>query len=437
MRTAALGVWAWAAVARAAPDRAGTVLDASFEHFLPPIFRAVLMTALCMCGFGVILQVLQHWDMNVFHGPGPASRLPLAHTRTDPTRESGALPLYLLALCHVAWSTFCWLMYRLHVEPRTGLRTLHAQAWETATLAGLLVLWIVPGPFRHLLRAWNRSLVRLFTPSLQQPILFTDVVLADILTSFAKVLGDVWLSLVLLAYFVMGQRADDRILLQAQTHVAVPVLISVPYMIRFRQCLSEYYTSGTSVRRPLYNALKYLSSLPVIWLRSWPVFMSLSPGAARIVDVAWYACVLLNTLFSFWWDVTNDWGLDLLQPHSFHALVTHPPTQLPTLHRRSSSEHDHTHAALPMKPQGHVRRPTVLRMPEKPLPLPPSLYWAILCVNLVLRFTWSVKLSSHWQFLWDWQRGLLLLEALEIVRRCVWVLLRVEWELVRQHPMDL
>ena len=76
-------------------------------------------------------------------------------------------------------------------------------------------------------------------------------------------------------------------------------------------------------------------------------------------------------------------------------------------------------------------------MPEKPLPLPPSLYWAILCVNLVLRFTWSVKLSSHWQFLWDWQRGLLLLEALEIVRRCVWVLLRVEWELVRQHPMDL
>ena len=170
MRTAALGVWAWAAVARAAPDRAGTVLDASFEHFLPPIFRAVLMTALCMCGFGVILQVLQHWDMNVFHGPGPASRLPLAHTRTDPTRESGALPLYLLALCHVAWSTFCWLMYRLHVEPRTGLRTLHAQAWETATLAGLIVLWIVPGPFRHLLRAWNRSLVRLFTPSLQQPI---------------------------------------------------------------------------------------------------------------------------------------------------------------------------------------------------------------------------------------------------------------------------
>ena len=128
-------------------------------------------------------------------------------------------------------------------------------------------------------------------------------------------------------------------------------------MIRFRQCLSEFCTSGTRVRRPLCNALKYLSSLPVIWLRSWPVFMSLSPGAARIVDVAWYACVLLNTLFSFWWDVTNDWGLDLLQPHSFHALITHPPTQLPTLHRRSSSEHDHTHAA-PVS-YTHLTLPTI------------------------------------------------------------------------------
>ena len=58
-------------------------------------------------------------------------------------------------------------------------------------------------------------------------------------------------------------------------------------------------------------------------------------------------------------------------------------------------------------------------------------------VNLLLRFTWSLKLSPHLVYLVEWQRGLLLLEALELVRRCVWVLLRVEWEVVKQHADDL
>ena len=46
-------------------------LDVSFAHFLPPIFRVVLMTALCILGFAMDLQVLQYWDMNIFLGAGP------------------------------------------------------------------------------------------------------------------------------------------------------------------------------------------------------------------------------------------------------------------------------------------------------------------------------------------------------------------------------
>ncbi|WFD23721.1 protein-ER retention protein [Malassezia equina] len=394
-----------------------TPYDATFARFLPPIFRVVLMTALCILGFGVDMQILAYWGMNPWGGSSkPASvHLPLAHesdssSLPEAARRSGAETFYLLAASHVAWATMCWLFYRANTDPTTGARTLYAQAWEAATIVGLVALWIAPGPFRPLLRAWLHTLQRLFTPSLRQTISFSDVIAADILTSFAKVLGDVWLSLVVLAYLVAGQRLDDHVLGRAETQLAVPILISVPYLVRFRQCLSEYVTTKTHKTRssrPLYNALKYMSALPVIWLRSG------AGPPSRTVELLWYVSVLVNTLFSFWWDVTNDWGLDLLHVQSFRAMLWQPRARLPPLHRRTSSE-TRDDDGVELMHRRHARQPSMLRAPEKPLPLPTSIYWVLLAANLVLRFTWSLKLSSHWHYLLEWQRGLLLFEALEL-----------------------
>ena len=41
---------------------------------------------------------------------------------------------------------------------------------------------------------------------------------------------------------------------------------SLPYLIRLRQCLIEYNSPTNSSRRPLFNAIKYASSFPVIYL---------------------------------------------------------------------------------------------------------------------------------------------------------------------------
>ena len=40
----------------------------------------------------------------------------------------------------------------------------------------------------------GRAIRRILLPPINSPILFCDVILADILTSFAKVLGDLWVS---------------------------------------------------------------------------------------------------------------------------------------------------------------------------------------------------------------------------------------------------
>ncbi len=41
---------------------------------------------------------------------------------------------------------------------------------------------------------------------------------------------------------------------------------SIPYLIRFRQCIVEYLQPTNTSKRPMWNALKYASSFPVIFL---------------------------------------------------------------------------------------------------------------------------------------------------------------------------
>lgn len=64
-------------------------------------------------------------------------------------------------------------------------------------------------------------------------------------------------------------------------------------------------------------------------------------------------------------------------------------------------------------------------------PLP--VYPLVIFLNLVLRLTWSVKLSSHLHS--QSSEGSVVifwLEMAEMVRRWMWVFLRVEWEVVKK-----
>ena len=109
----------------------------------------------------------------------------------------------------------------------------------------------------------------------------------------------------------------------------------------------------------------------------------------------WVLSVLVNSLFSFWWDVTNDFGLHILLP----PRATASPSSL-------------------------LRR--TLLLPD------PLIYYLIISLDFVLRFTWSLKLSSHLHGVHEMEMGIFILEALEVLRRWLWVFVRVEWEAVRK-----
>jgi hypothetical protein len=50
----------------------------------------------------------------------------------------------------------------------------------------------------------------------------------------------------------------------------------------------------------------------------------------------------------------------------------------------------------------------------------------------MLRATWSLKLSSHLHTIAEIESGVFMMEALELLRRWMWVFVRVEWEAVKQ-----
>ena len=103
--------------------------------------------------------------------------------------------------------------------------------------------------------------------------------------------------------------------------------------------------------------------------------------------------VFFNSFYSFYWDVAKDWDLTLFS----------------SSHERDDPEH----------PWG-LRRVLYFQTPR--------LYYLIIALDLVLRCTWSLKLSPHLDHFNDLEGGIFTIELLEVFRRWVWVFFRVEAE---------
>jgi hypothetical protein len=135
----------------------------------------------------------------------------------------------------------------------------------------------------------------------------------------------------------------------------------------------------------------------------------------------------MNSVYSFWWDVTNDWGLELLNPSAaaekLRARRQSPRRLLLSPTRQDSGSSDESNSSL--------YRPRSYPFGLRSLLLYPLLVYPLLIfLNLVLRLTWSIKLSSHLHSDPDGSLAIFWLEIAELVRRWLWVFLRVEWEVV-------
>ena len=140
---------------------------------------------------------------------------------------------------------------------------------------------------------------------------FGDIMLADILTSYAKVLGDLWVTGCMFFGGISATGKPDR---ACGGKFAVPLVIryqsqnwggrwrhllmdSVPYFIRLRQCLIEFSRARGPGTQHLANALKYASAFPVILLSAMQRTY-ISPVEDKYPDKVWFG---ESALFRLWY----------------------------------------------------------------------------------------------------------------------------------------
>lgn len=131
----------------------------------------------------------------------------------------------------------------------------------------------------------------------------------------------------------------------------------------------------------------------------------------------------VNSGYSFWWDVTNDWGLSLLQSTS--GDVSSLATSFPVIHGKDERLDGPLQNSWSSQHYPRGLRPVLLFND-------PIVYYIAISFNLVLRLTWSLKLSSHLHSIAELESGVFLMELLELIRRWMWVFFRIEWETIRK-----
>lgn len=178
-------------------------------------------------------------------------------------------------------------------------------------------------------------------------------------------------------------------------------LWALPTLIRAVQCtISARATADDWLRKMHYvNLAKYLSALPVILCAYGYLNSKSSPIESEAFEALWAWAALINAVFSCMWDLVMDWGL--LQPPAWGSRGT----------KVSCS--------------AMVLRPTLL------LHSSPVMYHTVIATNMVGRTLWSLRWSTSCRALGAFTCPSVQ-QACEVVRRCIWNVLRIEWECIKK-----
>eukprot|EP00040_Diaphanoeca_grandis_P003204 m.24219 g.24219 ORF g.24219 m.24219 type:complete len:413 (+) comp14504_c0_seq1:176-1414(+) len=221
---------------------------------------------------------------------------------------------------------------------------------------------------------------------------FIDVLFADALTSVSKLLADSQMIMCSVSFVFFGEYFYNA----CSGSLVGPILASIPYAIRAFQCWLTYSSKGDQMQ--LLNLGKYMSSFPVIWTSALKRDINPANGFEldkheEYLQALWMYTVVINTVYSWLWDVYMDWGLG--RPR------------------------------MGGKPQWPFLRSTLVYQY-------PLLYYLIVPFDLALRATWSLKLSSHLLAHASGPAFVFVFEILEVLRRWGWIYFRVEWECINK-----
>lgn len=292
-----------------------------------------------------------------------------------------------LVLAVVAYILDCW-------DEATGdahdCRTGSPIPLEFAALVVALLLLVLPWP----LPAWKQRkqfgwhlsqclACVVGVPALSFEVRFIHVLITDALTSSCLLLWDLEYAgcLYSTSSWAHGKgQSKQGELCGASSWNSVyvkPAIIALPFWLRFVQCVWQA-ASGRSLKQAA-NAVKYCTALSVVGCSA---SMNWWPDDHDFWFRAWIISLVVKTSYCYYWDVVHDWGLI-----AWETGRCRPRVRAWRLYR------------------GRV-------------------YAGVLVFNFLGRISWSLAISP--QFCNHSCR--LACSLLEIVRRGVWLVFRVEYE---------
>ena len=200
-------------------------------------------------------------------------------------------------------------------------------------------------------------------------------------------------------------------------HILIPsAFAAIPYFIRARQCLVMYSVGRIKKEsgrfNHLWNALKYSSSIFPLCLSAFQ--KTLKPESQASLDQFLIVLLVINSLYSLYWDIVMDWGMMQANPIGMRLCGTKPMELLQKGRRISWLQ-------------------TILR-PRLRFGLAMSAL--ILMSDSLLRFSWCLRFVEKGLFASP-DAFVLCTQFLEVFRRALWNLLRVDWENLKhmQNPL--
>lgn len=289
-------------------------------------------------------------------------------------------------------------------------------------LTPLLIRSMVPPRQR---RRFYKTLLQSTILSPFKPVRFRDAFVADCVTSLVRPIVDV--TYVIAYYwttifgFLSGKFTFEQsgIILSRSMimhGLVLPALSILPLVMKFLQSLRQAHDTGK--RLPyLGNTFKYGTAMLVILYGMTHAAGERSPW--------WVSAFVLATIYQIVWDVFIDWELLVIVPRQNEHCRKRPGSAIANMYRRGRDKLDQ------------------LRLRPKRLFDDDSFYWKALFANAALRFCWMAGfIPAYWVNYLDGSTqvtfvdkahgwSFVLLATLEIVRRTIWGIIKLELETIK------
>ncbi|QEU58829.1 Erd1 [Kluyveromyces lactis] len=366
-----------------------------FLVYLPIPQRVVFLVLLGLWLWTWFLKVtVSYYDVSKVIISNESTGLPYYNTSTKIYQSS--LKLFKsISRVIIPWQLVCIILFQYSFMNNVSNKLL----WFFLNVSPLLELFYI---FAMILRS-SAMVARCFKRILwvadiePKPYRNNYIIISDTLTSYSKPLVD----LAIYATFLFHDPTNVKCQVERYENAIslnIDVLVGVlPSLIRMIQSLREF-TRGRSQKKDgsqLFNAFKYAGNIPIMLVTVYTRYYNLGP----LEMIYWF--MFWNSAYSFWWDVTMDWKLELFNFVNGDTSVNN---------NNNSNKED-----------GVLR--SILLYRKK------AWYYTAMALDIILRFVWFWEyISGHSVFYGE--LNIFWLQILEIIRRWIWLFFKVEVEYI-------